>query len=182
MSQRASSYARRPGEDYATPPWVARVIASHLKRVRAYRMTDIWEPAPGEGRLASALEDEGFDVITTTGDFLAIKEGPVVDAIVSNPPFGQQGRSELACDFIRHALSFYVRVVAMLLRIDFDSAKTRVDLFRDEPRFAGKIVLLDRIVWFEPKIASPSENHAWFIWQASPRRGEPWLRYAGKPA
>jgi tRNA G10 N-methylase Trm11 len=63
-----------------------------------------------------------------------------VDAIVTNPPYGR-----LATPFIRHALSLDVPIVAMLLRVDFDSAKTRRDLFADCPYFAGKITLLDRI-------------------------------------
>jgi hypothetical protein len=147
------------------------------------RALHIWEPAAGAGQLAQALKDYGFDVIATTDDFLDYREPPDArtDAIVTNPPFGPNGRSELACDFIRHALGFYV-IVAMLLRIDFDSAKARADLFRDNKRFAGKIALLDRIVWFEPAIASPSENHAWFIWDRAPRRERPWIRYGGKDA
>lgn len=29
-------------------------------------------------------------------------------------------------------------------------------------------VLTKRIVWFEPAIASPSANHAWYIWKRIP--------------
>ncbi len=51
---------------------------------------------------------------------------------------------------------------------DFDHAKRRAYLFADCPQFAKKIVLTRRIVWFveadgKPK-ASPSFNHAWFLW------------------
>jgi hypothetical protein len=59
----------------------------------------------------------------------------------------------------------------MLLRVDFDLAKTRADLFRDNPRFAGKSVLRDRIVWFEQPGAAPSDDHAWFVWDASNQAG-----------
>ena len=84
-------------------------------------------------------------------------------ALVTNPPFGKRG--ELAEAFIRHALELEPPIAAFLLRVDFDSAKTRRDIFQNCPFFAGKIVLLDRIVWFEREgAASPSENHAWFIW------------------
>jgi hypothetical protein len=51
----------------------------------------------------------------------------------------------------------------MLLRNDFDSATTRQHLFRNEPRFAFKLVLLNR-KWFEGP-SSPSDNHSWFVWQ-----------------
>jgi hypothetical protein len=98
-----------------------------------------------------------------------------VDGICTNPPYGYGGR--LACQFIAHALE-RVPIVAMLLQIDFDSSKTRTRLFRDCQAFAGKIVLLDRIVWFEREGApGPSENHAWYIWNRQ-HRGLPTISYA----
>ena len=80
-------------------------------------------------------------------------------------------RSELATEFCEHALRLMEPVqglVAMLLRTDFDHAKSRSHLFRDCPAFAQKLVLTKRIVWFaddngKPK-GSPSFNHCWMIW------------------
>jgi hypothetical protein len=76
-----------------------------------------------------------------------------------NPPYGSNGRSQLAADFISHALKLEARRVIMLLGVDFDSAKTRTDLFRDCPQLSRKIVLIDRIKWFDGP-SSPSDNHA----------------------
>jgi hypothetical protein len=178
MSQRISDYTRRADEDYATPAWVGHAIATPLQLIN---VRSVWEPATGAGKLARALRLEGFHVAETKDDFLKRSEPPEeADAIVTNPPYGEDRRSDLACAFIRHALDMPVDVVAMLLRVDFDSAKTRVDLFRDNRRFAGKIVLLDRIVWFERKGAAPSDNHAWFIWDGNQRRRYPWTRYVAK--
>jgi hypothetical protein len=87
---------------------------------------------------------------------------------------GSQGR--LAADFVRHAMKLKAERVVLLLKVDFDSAKTRTDLFRDQLTFAGKIVLLDRIKWFNGP-SSPSDNHALFAWDRG-HRGEPWIRYA----
>jgi hypothetical protein len=75
--------------------------------------------------------------------------------------------------------------VAMLLRTDFDHAKSRSHLFRDCPAFSRKVVLLNRIVWFteangKPK-ASPSENHAWFCWDWR-HDGPPTIAYAERAA
>jgi hypothetical protein len=176
MSQRASGYARRPDEDYPTPRWVAAALADYLRP----RALHLWEPAAGNGDLAKALNGEGFKVIATVDDFFQ-RAGPPhsrIDAIVCNPPYGADRRGELACEFIRHAVDFELRFTAMLLRVDFDSAKTRVGLFRDHGMFAGKIVLLDRIKWFEGR-SGPSDNHAWFVWDRE-RRGRPWIGYAGK--
>jgi hypothetical protein len=174
MSQRASGYERRPNEDYPTPDWVAAAIAGYLKR----RALHVWEPAAGNSAFAKALGSAGFKVYASADDFFQYRAPPHerIDAIATNPPYGDDRRGLLACAFIRHALALEVRIVAMLLRVDFDSGKTRADLFRDHPAFAGKITLLDRIKWF-PGSSGPSDNHAWFIWDRH-HRGAPWIAYA----
>ena len=124
-----------------------------------------------------ALRAEGFSVTATNNDFLQQRALPDthIDAIATSPPYGSSGR--LARAFIDHALTL-VPVVAMLLRIDFNSGKTRAHLFGECAAFVGKIVLLDRIVFFEPAIAQPSDNHAWFLWDKRRRRGPPTISYA----
>jgi predicted RNA methylase len=177
MAQRASGYPRRSNEDYPTPAWVTKVIADHL-RIRE-RVRTIWEPAAGHGALAAALKDEGFRVVTTADDFLSHTKTPEpVDCICTNPPYGDDRKGVLACEFIRQALTL-TPVVAMLLRVDFDSGKARKTLFRDCSAFAGKIVLLDRIKWFDGP-SSPSDNHAWFVWNRSRKWTAPWIAYAEK--
>jgi hypothetical protein len=174
--QRKSGYVRQPNEAYNTPPWLAATIAPYLRRAQ---VTTIWEPAGGvDSSLAVALVNENFEVIGTDDDFLERTCPPTqIDCVCTNPPYGDRG--ELACAFIRHALSLEVRIVVMLLRIDFDSAKSRVDIFRDSKTFAGKIVLLDRIKCFEgPR--TPSDNHCWCLWNREHRGGEPRLAYAAR--
>jgi hypothetical protein len=137
----------------------------------------LWDPAAGAGQLVQALSAEGFRVVGTADDFLARTALPDdrIDCIVTNPPYGIGSR--LACQFVAHAIQ-RVPLVAMLLRADFDSGKTRTHLFRDCPVFSQKVVLLDRIMWF-PGNVGPSTNHAWFIWD---RRhcGSATISYAGK--
>jgi hypothetical protein len=177
MSQRLSGYERQPGDVYETPEWVTCVVVPYLRG----RCAHVWDPANGPAsKIARVLRAEGFRATATNDDFLARGAPPCdrIDVITTNPPYGTGGR--LACQFIVHALEL-VSFVAVLLRIDFDSAKTRVSLFRDNPAFAGKIVLLDRITWFERAgAAGPSENHAWFLFDAK-HRGPPTIVYAGKP-
>jgi hypothetical protein len=176
MSQRISGYPRQPDETYETPRWVSQTVANYLHG----RCARLWDPANGPtSKLAQALRDEGFQVISTNHDFLkATLPDPQVKAIVTNPPYGSGGR--LACAFITHALEL-VPVVAMLLRVDFDSGKTRTALFGGCPMFAGKIVLLDPITWFErPVCAGPSDNHAWFLWNSG-HSGPPAISYARRP-
>jgi hypothetical protein len=174
VSQRASGYDRRSDEDYPTPAWLASIFADWL---REEGVSVVWEPAVGSGSLASALAVEGIEVIATQDDFFWRQAMPErVDTIATNPPYGVGGK--LAVDFIRHAFKLKAERLILLLKVDFDSGKTRTDLFRDQLTFAGKIVLLDRIKWFDgPR--NPSENHALYIWDRG-HRGEPWIRYAAR--
>lgn len=179
MSRVTRDYPRQADEEYNTPPWVGFVLAHWLR----HRALHIWEPAPGRGQLGRALVAHGFSVVETSDDFLKRTAPPRdrIDAIVTNPPYGKRG--ELAEQFIRHAvLGLRAPIAAFLLRVDYDSAKTRRDMFGDCPFFAGKIVLLDRIVWFEREGGkSPSENHAWFIWDRGPPHfRRPWIAYKSK--
>lgn len=179
MSRVTRDYPRQADEEYNTPPWVGGVIADWLAR---HGVRTIWEPAPGRGQLGRALAACGFSVRETDGDFLEMGTSwpEDRDALVTNPPYGKRG--ELAEQFIRHAVyGLRAPIAAFLLRVDYDSAKTRRDIFADCPTFAGKIVLLDRIVWFERKGGkSPSENHAWFIWDRSHLERRPWIAYGLK--
>jgi hypothetical protein len=145
MSQRISGYARQPDDEYETPAWCTRVVAPYLAKM----CLRPWDPANGpQSAIAEELRACGFEAWATNDNFLIRTSPPYpyIDGVCTNPPYGSQGK--LACQFISHALNL-VPVVAMLLRIDFDSGKTRTHLFRDSEAFARKIVLLDRIVWFE---------------------------------
>jgi hypothetical protein len=129
---------------------------------------------------------EAFDIephagLDGTGNFLDRASVGVCGGVVTNPPF------DMATEFIEHALRITEPVggfVAMLLRTDFDHARSRTHLFRDCPAFARKIVLTRRIVWFvepngRPK-KSPSVNHAWFLWNWK-QVGPATLAYAAWP-
>lgn len=198
MAQRFSGHARQPNEFYASPAWVTRALLPHLPAGTlsvwepACGECDMAKviAAEGHGVLASDIrwpegatieagfaEDQrfvdGFGAVCK-GDFL--REGewlarPDIDAVITNPPYGIQGK--MAERFIRRAL-IVTRprrgLVAMLLKPDFDSGSTRPEFFRDCPAWSKKIVLLRRIVWFEPvpdangRLNGPSENHCWYLW------------------
>ena len=171
MSQRDSGYARKERDLYETPKWVTLALLPHIPRP-----LKVWEPACGSGKMVDALREAGLDVIGTDidsgADFLTAQPSEGTDAIITNPPY------ELATEFICRALSKLPRhgFTAMLLRTDFDHAKTRKDLFGEHPYFAKKIVLTKRIRWFEDSKGSPSFNHAWFLWSFE-HSGPPTLAY-----
>lgn len=180
MSQRNSAYERKAMDCYETPAWCTEALLGHI----AARPGTIWEPAASSGNMVRVLQGQfmvlASDVETGT-DFLKIEQlpNPAIRGICTNPPFSH------AAEFCRHALKLTKPVngfVAMLLRVDFDSAKTRADLFAECPAWSKKIVLTKRIVWFvdpetgKPK-ASPSENHSWFLWSWD-HVGPPTIGYA----
>jgi hypothetical protein len=175
MSQRDSGYARKERDLYETPAWVTDCIVHHIGEHKG-----IWEPACGSGLMVAALKANGLSVwesdIEKGTDFLDVTMTPhdCVTAIVTNPPY------DLAPAFIEHALDLMEPAngfVAMLLRTDFDHAKTRRGLFGGSPIFAKKVVLTKRIKWFEDSKGQPSFNHAWFIWDWK-HQGAPTLAYA----
>ena len=181
MSQRESGYERKERDLYETPEWATEALIPHLPRL----FKVIWEPACGSGKMARVLEGRcgvvRTDIEPNTGavelNFLEAGHWRNTDAIITNPPY------ELATEFCEHALKLMEPVgglVAMLLRTDFDHAKSRTHLFRDCPAFAKKLVLMKRIAWFveengRPK-ASPSFNHAWYIWDWK-HEGPPTIGY-----
>jgi len=177
MSQRVSGYERRPFDEYITPAWVTQCLLSEIRLPQGV----VWEPACGvENAIVEQLNAFGYQTfgsdIQFDGDFLTARLPRMARSIVTNPPFN------LAVEFIDKACEFMQPVggmVAMLLRVDFDSAKTRARLFRNNRNFAYKVVLLDRIKWFEgPK--NPSFNHAWYVWDFSKEYEFPQIRYYSK--
>lgn len=173
MSQRDSGYERKERDLYETPAWVTMALVPHLPR----HPNVIWEPACGSGKMVRALEEAGFNVCGTDiedcNDFLLPNSTDGAAAIVTNPPY------EFATEFVEKALwhtSYVDGFVAMLLRTDFDHAKTRARLFAESRAFSKKVVLTKRIKWFEDSKGQPSFNHAWFIWDWK-HQGAPTLAY-----
>jgi hypothetical protein len=171
MSQRESGYERVAFDQYETPAWATRALVPHIPE----RVRNIWEPACGSGKMVAELSrthSVGGTDIQSGEDFFST-QGYGGDAIITNPPYS------IAQEFIEHALELTMAqsgFVAMLLRCDFDHAKTRRHLFSNHAAFAKKLVLTKRIRWIEDSKGSPSFNHAWYLfdWQ---HRGSPSLAY-----
>jgi hypothetical protein len=172
MSQRDSGYERKALDCYETPHWVTECLLPHIPE----RITSIWECAAGSGRMVAALMTRytvcGTDIDCGRDSLAETKSD--YPAIITNPPYS------LAQRFIEHALNLtrpHNGFGAMLLRCDFDHAKTRQHLFGQCPQFAKKLVLTRRIRWIEGSNGSPSFNHAWFVWSWR-HQGPPTLAYA----
>jgi len=174
MTVVASNYAPAKNHLYQTEAWGTEALVRRFP-VAGRR---VWEPAAGNHHIADVLRRHGATVHTTDiatydrqhdaiFDFLDpnAHHDPDFDDLYTNPPYGKSNR--LAVQFARLALERCKGTVALLLTAKFDFGKTRVDLFRDNPRFIAKIALLDRIQWF-PGDHGGTEDHAWYVWGPSP--------------
>lgn len=190
MTVVASNYARAQNDLYQTEPWATEALLRHFN----VDGLTVWEPAAGNHLLADVLRENGATVRTSDiatydrqhdaiFDFLKVRSHhePGIDAIITNPPYGKGNRDAVL--FARLALERCPCRVALLLTAKFDFGKTRVDLFRDNPRFVAKIALLDRIQWF-PGDHGGTEDHAWYIWGAvaGPQSRCAGLLYEGRVA
>ncbi|MEY9164682.1 hypothetical protein ABIE78_002801 [Sinorhizobium fredii] len=188
MTVVASKYARIENDLYQTEPWATEALVRHFP-VKGMR---IWEPAAGNHLIADVLKEAGATVHTS--DFATysrqqdqwvdfLDDLPITfggDGIITNPPYGVQNRT--AVKFAEKALERCTGLVALLLTAKFDSGSTRTHLYRDNPRFAAKITLTDRISWTLDGITG-TEDHAWYIWTETPRLPRsPVILYAGRQA
>ena len=164
--------ARRiPNEFYPTPPEATRALLS----VEAFDGS-IWEPACGEGAIASVLAEAGHKVVATDlvdygygipeVDFLK-ETRPRAKHIVTNPPYG----AGLADAFIERSLRFAAETggtVAMLLNLSSLAHRTRTAWWRDHP--PARLYAIDDIVCWPEHRYGPAPSHFskhryfWAVW------------------
>jgi hypothetical protein len=174
-----SGYERQKNDEYTTPSWCVSSLIEHVSITGR-----VWDPACGQGQaIVNALTSMGVDCecsdVQSGTNFLDLKPAYLsrldVNTIVTTPPYS------LARNFIEHSLELMMPsrgMVCMLLRHEYDCAKTRKHLFSDNKFFDEKIVLTTRPQWFKERVASPRHNYAWFIWRSSRKNVYPVLRYS----
>jgi len=175
---------------YWTDQWITDELFKHCD---GYIPKTIWEPAAGRGDMAAAIEFHQRSVaasdidmsefsLTSAGwdfeaDFLTMIElpwtvGGQVKGIITNPPY-----QRMAEKFIRHGLKWLdhpnvnLEFMAMILRSEFKSGKTRHDIFGECPHYLGELVLTTRPRWDldepdRPDVAHPRHNYSWFMWKS----------------
>lgn len=183
-------YKRNAHDLYQTEKWATRALLDYVRVHERF----VWEPAAGHHKIAEVLAEYGAHVITSDitryskphslfgrRDFLSnrLRVPPGVQLIITNPPYGV--RNNIAKKFVERALQVCDGTVCMLLTAKFDSASSRVHLFRNSPRFKAKVVLTDRLSLMLNG-RSGTEDHAWYIWAPvdEPHMGPAELYYAGK--
>jgi hypothetical protein len=169
----ASGYERNRLDRYWTNPWMTEELRKQVKLPRP-----IWEPAAGRGDMSRALGGLVYSSDIDISEFDTSKvpvmpSGERCRAIITNPPYSEP-RKGIADEFIRHGLDFFeddgIAFMALLLRSEFRSAKTRFDIFGGCPHYKGELVLTTRPRWDygdpdAPENASPRHNFSWFLWE-----------------
>lgn len=84
---------------------------------------------------------------------------------IFNPPYKRGIVDRIILAQIEGLKSGKTRVgCAALLRTGFDHAKTRKNMFENEPTYAGQIKMTFRPIWFEGGDSTPIHNYVWHIW------------------
>ncbi len=182
-----SGYERKDLDRYWTNPWMTYEL---IKHVGDHIQGPIWECAAGRGDMSRALSEDTLHNIYSTDldmsefdydigpghekSFLDETEVPLFNkwpcrSIITNPPYGR-----MTDKFIRKGLEFMeiedgVEFMAMLLRSEFRSGKSRADMFGDCEHYMGELVLTTRPRWDygdpnAPENAAPRHNFSWFLW------------------
>ncbi len=98
----------------------------------------------------------------------AFADGITAEWIVTNTPYTRADRvlvDRIINRQIRRVSEGDVEGIACLLRSNFDFAKSRRAMFRDNPLYYGQIKLLFRPWWSENREAQPIHNYVWHIWK-----------------
>lgn len=153
-----SNYDRIEDDNYQTiDPRCIRALVDTIYISRQARIVDCCSPnGSGIVNELQNLEYIAYGVDDAFG---------YIDAtwIVSNPPY----KKGLVDRIINAQIDRIGEVegVCMLLRNNFDFAKSRWNMFAANPFYYGQIHMLFRPKWFTDDKASPIHNFVWHIWK-----------------
>ncbi len=169
---------------FPTPPWAARAGAELILSLDPSAEV-VWEPACGEGHMASAFEEYFTRVIASdvhpygfgsVVDFLGRADDIEAGWIATNPPFA------IAADFLRLALARARRGVALLLRFAFLEGAERYPLLYGERPITVFAPFIERVPMslgrWDPELSSATA-YAWFIWDKEAPASLPVIRPIG---
>jgi hypothetical protein len=187
-----SRFKRIEADGYLTigAPWIVPALLRSVPIAGR-----ILEPAAGCGHISLELRRAGLDVVSfdirryadplvadiEIGDIRALTTLTGFAWVVTNLPYSDLGK------LATHLINLGVRDccnIALLVRTEWLAPQKRVRLVHEHPHFAGVVLLKSRPRWVErvKDEKAPRHTFSWAIWTAAPRRGDPWLRFAGRPA
>jgi hypothetical protein len=154
-----SNYKRVEGDYYPTID--KRCIYGFLEYIKPGKCVDVCSPC-GSG-IVDTLIECGFNAYGIGDAFT----DEIVDAdwIVTNPPYDRKVVDKIIDRCIARVMKLEVYGVAVLLRSNFDYAKSRWDMFNNS-YYYGQIKLLFRPWWSEEHKKQPIHNYTWHIWNS----------------
>lgn len=166
-----SAVDRNKTDFYATPTEVTVALLDFLESKNLISPGClIWEPACGSGAMDRVMLDRGYAVLSTDlypqiqgidgVDFLQAQM-PCCNWIITNPPFSK------ATEFITHALELG-KPCAFLLKSQFWHAKSRLDLFRNNPPSYVLPLTWRPDFLYGAKSGSPTMECLWTVWLGAP--------------
>lgn len=161
-----------------TQPWAVRALMETVLGRDLLRDATVLEPCNGAGDLARALLPYAgrllqsdivdyrlrslTDAPIVQRDFFDGVPAEEVDWVITNPPFNK------AASFIRHALSFARRGVAVVVRTSFLEGIGRyTDLYRETPPDLV-VIHSERVPMFVGRLdaaKSTATSYAWLVWR-----------------
>lgn len=153
---------RQNSDFYPTPPEVTHALMLFLKSKNVMPRC-VWECACGEGDMMNVIGQYTHCIGTDINDAyhrdflrISISTAPLVDAIITNPPFVEADK------FIRKAVQ-EVPLVAMLLKSTYWHAESRKKLFfKHRPAYV--LPLLWRPNFLPDQTGSPVMDVLWTVW------------------
>jgi hypothetical protein len=165
-----SAVDRNKTDFYATPPEVTVALLDFLEGKGLIEPgCCIWEPACGNLDLADVMRKRWY-LVRVSDLYPQRKEQPSIDFltariecdwIITNPPFSK------ATEFITHALELG-KPCAFLLKSQFWHAKSRLDLFRENPPSYVLPLTWRPDFLYGAKSGSPTMECLWTVWLGAP--------------
>ena len=161
-----SAVDRNATDFYATPPEVTAALLDFLECKNLISpLATIWEPAMGDGAMMDVMFEREYRVWGSdlyphfcnvpSVDFL--QSTIECDWIITNPPFSK------ATEFIAHALELG-KPCAFLLKSQFWHAKSRLELFRENPPSYVLPLTWRPDFLHGAKSGSPTMECLWTVW------------------
>ena len=183
-SRPCSDHCLVESEWWVMPPYVhsnyARIKDDNYQTVDSRCIQALVDTVALSGRIIDCCSPDGSGIVDSLKGMGYLARG-VADAfgnfegmwVVSNPPY-KRGLVDKIINAQIDRLG-NVEGVAMLLRNNFDFAKSRYIMFTS-PYYYGQIHMMFRPWWSEDKKAQPIHNFVWHIWRLGTGK-EPVVKY-----
>ena len=159
-----SNYQRVPGDYYPTiDKRCVYALLQHFKIKKTDTIFDVCAPQ-GSG-IIDTLREVGKQNAFCKPD--SFEEKIRADWIITNPPYDRKLVDPIIERQIERIRRNEVSVFACLLRNNFDHAKSRQHIFKDETLYFGQVKMLFRPRWIEKSKGSPIHNYVWHIWSTA---------------